>query len=409
MPPTAPLADRLHQAAARRVAARLWRQPPQVDYLDATHALVDGRKLTVFCHNDYLGLAHAPELVAARIQAASRWGGGSTASAMVCGYSSAHARLEEALAEWTGRSRALLFATGYMANVGVLQTLLGPGDLCVQDKLNHASLLDGARLAQAELRRYPHADAAAAARQLDSRPQAPALLASDGVFSMDGDIAPLTELAAISGARQALLLVDDAHGLGVLGPEGAGSVAAAGLGQDQVPLLIGTLGKAIGTAGAFVAGPDTLIEDLAQFARSHVYSTAPPPAVAEATLAAVALARSDGARRERLAELIRYFRRSASQLGLPLMPSQTPIQPLLLGDAGRAAVASQSLAEAGLLVTAIRPPTVPKQQARLRITLSAAHTMTQIDQLLDALDRLLRSGTLETVGSTSTGHSATMP
>lgn len=403
-----PLAARLRAAGRQRQEALLWRQPPRVEYLDATRAMVDGRTLTVFCHNDYLGLAHAPELAAARIAAAGRWGGGSTASALVCGYSRPHARLEAALAEWTGRERALLFSTGYMANVGVLQALLRSGDLCVQDKLNHASLLDGARLAQAELRRYPHADAAAAGRQLAARPAAAALLASDGVFSMDGDIAPLAALADLAARRQALLLVDDAHGLGVLGPQGAGCVAAAGLDSIQVPLLVGTLGKAVGSAGAFVAGPAGLIEDLAQFTRSHIYSTAPPPALAEATLAAVRLARAADDRREHLQSLIAYFRRAAAQLGLPLMPSWTPIQPLSLGEAGLASQISARLADAGFLVAAIRPPTVPAGQSRLRITLSAAHSQAQLDRLLEALAGLLRDSVCRGGGSTPTGGSATM-
>ena len=406
MPVPAPrLSERLQAAGRQRITDGLWRSPPRVDYLDATHALVDGRRLTVFCHNDYLGLAHAPELAAARLAAATRWGSGSTASAMVCGYSRAHAELETALAEWTGRDRALLFATGYMANVGVLQTLLRSGDLCLQDKLNHASLLDGARLSGAVLKRYPHGDAEAAARQLARQPEVPALLATDGVFSMDGDIAPLADLSRLATSRRALLLVDDAHGLGVLGPAGAGTVAAAGLDQCQVPLLMGTLGKAVGTAGAFVAGPQELIENLAQFARSHVYSTAPPPALAETTLAAVQLARTDHGRREHLDALIRHFRQAAAQLGLPLMPSQTPIQPLLVGDAGLACRISAQLAEAGFLVTAIRPPTVPAGRARLRITLSAAHSMDQLDRLLNALERLFR----QIPDSTLADGSATMP
>ncbi len=403
------LAERLHAAGRRRLTEQLWRTPVEVDYLDATHALVDGRRLTVFCNNDYLGLAHAPGLKAARLAAAERWGGGSTASAMVCGRSPAHRRLEESLAQWTGRDRALLFSTGYMANLGVLQALLGDGDLCLQDRLNHASLLDGARLAGAELRRYPHGDTGGAARQLARSPGAATLLATDGVFSMDGDVAPLADLAGLCVSHRALLLVDDAHGLGVLGPHGAGSVAAAGLDQDKVPLLVGTLGKAVGCAGAFVAGPAALIDDLAQFTRSHVYSTAPPPAQAEATLAAVEQARAGEDLRQHLQALIDYFKSCAAQLGLPLLPSHSPIQPLLLGDTTTALQASKELARAGFLVGAIRPPTVPRHQARLRITLTAAHSHAQVEQLLDVLQQLPSLRAAGRGGSTADDGSATMP
>ncbi len=299
-----------------------------------------------------------------------------------------HAELEEALAAWTGRERALLFSTGYMANLGVLQALLTRGDVCVQDKLNHACLLDGAKLSGAELKRYPHADVAAAARQLAAHPATAALLATDGVFSMDGDVAPLRELAQLCAREQATLMVDDAHGLGVLGDDGAGSVRAANLGQREVPLLMATLGKALGCSGAFVAGPATLIDGLVQFARPYIYTTAMPPALAAAALEAVQLAQSEAWRREKLAALIARFRGGATELGLPLAASVSAIQPLLLGSAEAALAAAQALERQGLLVTAIRPPTVPVGQARLRITLSAAHEEAHVDRLLGALESL---------------------
>jgi 8-amino-7-oxononanoate synthase len=319
-------------------------------------------------------------------------GVGSTAAHLVCGHRREHAMLEETLAEWTGRERALLFSTGYMANLGVMQALLGRGDLCVQDKLNHACLLDGATLAGATLRRYPHGDATAAARQLASEPGTAALLATDGVFSMDGDRAPLRELAALCRREGATLMVDDAHGLGVLGPDGAGSVAEAALGTREVPVLMATLGKALGSHGAFVAGSATLIEGLAQFARTYVYTTAMPPAVAAAALAAVQLARTDTWRRNKLAALIARFRSGAAELGLSLARSDTPIQPLLLGDATAALAAARALEAQGVLVTAIRPPTVPAGQARLRITLGATHEEEPVDRLLAALATLSRAG-----------------
>jgi 8-amino-7-oxononanoate synthase len=387
MSPVRPaLEPRLAQRVDARRQAGLLRQRQALHWLDATHAEVGGQSLSVFCSNDYLGLAREPALIEAIARSAQRDGVGSTASQLICGHHREHVALEEELAEWTGRERALLFSTGYMANLGVIQALLQRGDLCVQDKLNHASLLDGAQLAGATLKRYPHADAEGAARQLASQPEAAALLVSDGVFSMDGDIAPLAQLAELGHAQRAVLLIDDAHGLGVLGPRGAGCVAEARLDQTQVPLLVGTLGKALGTAGAFVAGPAALIDGIAQFARTHIYTTAAPPALAAATRAALRIARDDAARRERLIALITRFRHGATQLGLPLLSSRTPIQPLLLGSVEAASDAALALRQRGFLVSAIRPPTVPVGQARLRITLSAAHSEAQIDQLLQALD-----------------------
>lgn len=386
----ADLLQRLAVQTSERAQADLLRRARAIDHAQGPWLEIGERRLLAFCSNDYLGLAQHPQLIAAFKRVADDEGVGSTAAHLVCGHRREHAMLEDALADWTGRERALLFSTGYMANLGVLQALLGRGDLCVQDKLNHACLLDGAALAGATLRRYPHGDAAAAARQLAGMPDAAALLATDGVFSMDGDRAPLRELAAVCRREGTTLMVDDAHGLGVLGPDGAGSAAEAGLDPRDVPVLMATLGKALGTHGAFVAGSAALIEGLTQFARTHVYTTAMPPAVAAATLAAVQLAHSEHWRRERLAALITRFRAGAAQLGLPLAASDTPIQPLLLGDAADALAAAHALEAQGLLVTAIRPPTVPAGQARLRITLSAAHEDEHVDRLLDALATLPR-------------------
>ncbi|MGC1547073.1 MAG: 8-amino-7-oxononanoate synthase [Rhodanobacter sp.] len=387
------LTDRLAQQHAARARADLLRRLRTIEHVDGPWLESDGQRLLSFCSNDYLGLAQHPQLIAALKRTADDEGVGSTSAHLICGHRSEHAALEEALAEWTGRERALLFSTGYMANLGVLQALLQRGDVCVQDKLNHACLLDGAQLAGTELKRYQHADVGSAERQLASRPDAAALLATDGVFSMDGDIAPLHELAKLCARESTTLMVDDAHGLGVLGEEGAGSVAAAGLQQHDVPVLMATLGKALGCSGAFVAGSATLIDGLLQTARPYIYTTAMPPALAAAALAAVRLARSENWRREKLAALITRFRDGARELGLALMPSSTAIQPLLLGDAMTALIASQALEHNGLLVSAIRPPTVPQGQARLRITLSAAHEEEHIDQLLDALDGLPRAAT----------------
>ncbi len=383
--PRPELLARIAARQAERERAGLLRRLRAVEQAQGPRVRIDGRELLAFCSNDYLGLAQHPQLIKALRRAAGDCGVGSTAAHLVIGHHREHAALEAELADWTGRERALLFSTGYAANLGALQALLGADDLCVQDRLNHACLLDGARLAGCTLKRYPHADVAGAARQLATAPQAAALVASDGVFSMDGDLAPLPALAALCAREQATLMIDDAHGLGVLGPQGAGSLADAGLAQTDVPILMATLGKALGCAGAFVAGPAALIDGLTQFARTWVYSTALPPALAATARAAVALARRSDDRRAHLAVLIARFRTGAAQLGLPLAASSTPIQPLLLGDSAAAMRAAAALETRGLLVTAIRPPTVPEGTARLRITLSAAHDEADVDRLLAAL------------------------
>jgi len=367
-------------------AQSLYRRRRLQDSPQQPQARVDGRPMLSFCGNDYLGLANHPEVIAALRDGAERWGVGSGAAHLVNGHSRAHQALEEALAAFTGRPRALLFSTGYMANLGVISALAGRTDTVFEDRLNHASLLDGAQLSRARLRRYPHADAQALKRLIDSDPAR--LIVTDGVFSMDGDLAPLPELAAIARDSGAWLMVDDAHGLGVLGHEGRGSPDHFGLGPEDVPILMGTLGKAFGTFGAFVAGSEELIETLIQSARSYIYTTATPPALAEATLASLAITRREHWRRERLAEWIERFRTGATRIGLNLMDSPTPIQPILAGSAEQALAWSAALEAAGLLVTAIRPPTVPEGTARLRITLSAAHTADDIDRLLAALARL---------------------
>ena len=386
--PRPDLIGRLAVQTAERAQAQLQRRLRTITHTDGAFIESNGCRLLSFCSNDYLGLAQHPKLVAALKQAADADGVGSGSAHLICGHRREHAALEETLADWTGRERALLFSTGYMANLGVMQALLERGELCVQDKLNHACLLDGAQLAGATLKRYPHADVEAAARQLQSDTEACALLATDGVFSMDGDVAPLRELAELCSRENATLMVDDAHGLGVLGDDGAGSVAEARLSEHDVPVLMATLGKALGCSGAFVAGSSALIDGLIQFARTYIYTTAMPPALAAAARCAVSLARQENWRREKLHHLIQRFRSGAGELGLPLMPSRTAIQPLWLGDSQRALEASRALEEEGLLVVAIRPPTVPHGHARLRITLSAAHEESHVDRLLQALESL---------------------
>jgi 8-amino-7-oxononanoate synthase len=351
---------------------------------------IDGRPVLSFCSNDYLGLANHPEVVRAFQSAANEYGVGAGAAHLVNGHSRVHHELEDALAEFTGREGTLLFSTGYMANLGVASALLGRGDAVLEDRLNHASLIDAGLLSGARLQRYIHADVSSLESKLGIDTDRECLVMTDGVFSMDGDIAPLPELAAVASKHEAWFMVDDAHGIGVLGERGRGSLEHFGLSRAEVPILMGTLGKALGTAGAFVAGSEDLVEYLIQSARTYIYTTAMPAAVAAATLASLRLVDSEGWRREKLQTLITRFRTGVEQLGLELMPSSTPIQPLVVGDAGQAVAMSEALLKRDILVTAIRPPTVPQGTARLRFTFSAEHTEEQVDQLLDGLSQLQR-------------------
>ncbi|WP_425929621.1 8-amino-7-oxononanoate synthase [Pseudomonas sp. NyZ201] len=368
----------------QRRAADLYRQRPLLQSPQGPQVVVDGQSLLAFCSNDYLGLANHPEVIAAWRAGAERWGVGGGASHLVVGHSTPHHQLEEALAEFTGRPRALLFTTGYMANLGAVTALVGQGDTVLQDRLNHASLLDAGLLSGARFNRYLHNDADSLDKRLD-KAEGNTLVVTDGVFSMDGDIADLPELVNRAQAKGAWLMVDDAHGFGTLGRKGGGVAEHFGLSLDELPVLVGTLGKAFGTAGAFVAGSEDLIESLVQFARPYIYTTSQPPALACATLKSLALLRDEHWRREHLAALIAQFRGGAEAIGLELMDSFTPIQPIMIGDAGRALHLSRMLRERGLLVTAIRPPTVPAGSARLRVTLTAAHSAAQVQLLLNAL------------------------
>jgi len=364
----------------------LYRRRRILDGPQGVHLHVDGRERLSFCSNDYLGLANHRDVVKAMQAGAEHWGVGSSASHLVNGHSAAHHALEEELAAFTNRPRALLFSTGYMANLGVIAALCGRGDYVFEDRLNHASLLDGGLLSQARLQRYAHGDAQALDAKLAQRDNGEKLVVTDGVFSMDGDMAPLPELAASANQHAAWLMVDDAHGFGVLGNNGGGTTEHFGLGMAEVPILIGTLGKAFGTFGAFVAGSEELIEFLIQKARPYIYTTALPPAVAEATRASLKLLQTEGWRREKLHSLIQRFRSGAAELGLTLMDSPTPIQPLLIGDNDKALAMSQALWKQGIMISAIRPPTVPEGSARLRITFSATHREVDVDQLLTVLE-----------------------
>src|SRR5215468_1109338 len=383
-------APALEAALAQLEAAQLRRARVTVEHGalgGRTLTLEDGRELIDFSSNDYLGFARHPALARAMAESAAQAGAGSGASHLITGHGAEHARLEEELAAFTLRERALLFSTGYMANLAVITALAGRGERVVLDRLCHASLIDGARLSGATLVRYAHAAAAEAARLVDDDPEHTVLLATDGVFSMDGDLAPLPELSRCARSHDLWLVVDDAHGLGVIGANGGGVLEHFGLGSDAVPVLVGTLGKAFGSFGAFVAGSAELIEFLIQKARTYVYTTALPQPVAAATRAALALVRTESWRRERLRTLVGRFRVAAHALGVPLANSTTPIQPVLLGSAAAALAAQRELAAAGYWVVAIRPPSVPAGSARLRVTLSAAHTEAEVDGLAEQLGR----------------------
>ncbi|MFT6916705.1 MAG: 8-amino-7-oxononanoate synthase [Motiliproteus sp.] len=372
-------------ALRQRQDNNLYRYRRVLESAQAPEVRVDGRAYLAFCSNDYLGLANHPEVIQAFRAAANEFGVGSGASHLVNGHSRHHHRLEEALAEFTGRPRALLFSTGYMANLGAVNALIGKADAVFQDRLNHASLLDAGLLSGARFQRYLHNDPESLAIKLQRTQARRKLVVTDGIFSMDGDRAPLAELSQVTQQHGGWLMVDDAHGFGCLGPSGGGCVEQSGLTLEQVPVLVGTLGKGFGTAGAFVAGSEVLIETLIQHARSYIYTTAMPPAVAAASLVSLRLIQQGQPLRAQLAQLIAQFRQGARQLGLALMDSQTPIQPILVGSSERALALSAALARRGILVTAIRPPTVPEGSARLRVTLSAAHTREQVERLLQAL------------------------
>lgn len=349
---------------------------------------VDGRLLISFCSNDYLGLANHPKVIKALQYGAEKYGVGSGASHLISGHSVAHHALEEELADFVQRPRALLFSTGFMANLGAITALMDKSGAIFEDRLNHASLIDAGLYSGARLQRYLHADVQSLQTHLGKSSAVQKLIVSDGVFSMDGDIAPLSQLAQTAHQHNATLMVDDAHGIGVLGDKGRGSVAHYSLDINDVPIHMATLGKALGTFGAFIAGSDELIETLIQLARSYVYTTALPPAIAEATRVSVKLAQQDQWRRDKLQRLIDKFRSGATQLGYQLIASETPIQPLIIGDSETALRLSNALMEKGFFIGAVRPPTVPQGSARLRITFSANHDEQQVEQLLGALDSL---------------------
>ena len=388
------LQQRLAGRLAERRDQQLLRQRRTLASPQQPALTIDGSALLSFCSNDYLGLANHPAVITALRHGLDTYGAGSGASHLVTGHTAAHAALEAELAAFTGRSRVLLFGSGYMANVGVLTTLLGEHDRVFEDRLNHASLLDGGQFSGARFRRYPHLDMTRLDAMLaDGNGGGLDCVVSDGVFSMDGDMAPLAQLLQVAERRNAIVMIDDAHGFGCLGNNGGGIAELAReqgvvADEERLPILVGTLGKAFGTAGAFVAGSEALIESLIQFCRPYIYTTALPAALAVATSASLQLVQREAWRREHLQALVQHFRHGAAALGLALLDSSTPIQALVLGSAARALEASRQLQAQGILVTAIRPPTVPSGTARLRITFSAAHSLAQVDRLLSALAAL---------------------
>jgi 8-amino-7-oxononanoate synthase len=393
-----PFDVQLTAALDKRREQQRYRQRRTSQSPQNAHVVVDGSSYLAFASNDYLGLANHPQVISALQQAAEDSGVGSGASHLVHGHTHHHHSLEQALARFTGRERALLFSTGYMANMGVISALAGRGDRVYQDRLNHASLLDAAIVSRAKMIRYRHNDIAQLEGLLAADTDTETgiettkrkLVVVDGVFSMDGDIAPLPELAALCQRYHAQLMVDDAHGFGVLGKNGGGCVEHFQLSSEQVPILVGTLGKSFGTFGAFVAGSEALIETLIQFARPYIYTTALPPAIAAASQASLDLLQNDFPRRETLHHSINYFRQGATTLGLPLMESVTAIQPIVLGDDSAVLKAANFLRDNGVLVGAIRPPTVPEGTGRLRITLNANHCEADIDRLLTLLAEACR-------------------
>ncbi len=362
---------------------QLYRSRQVIEGPQGAKVTIDGLSYDNFSSNDYLGLANHPKVAAAFKRAVDGYGVGSGSAHLICGHSHQHHALEEELAAFTGRERALVFATGYMANLGVIAGLLSKGDEVLQDKLNHASLIDGGLISGARFRRYPHGDLTRLEQLLQVEKK---LIVSDGVFSMDGDQADLKGLVSLADKSASMLMIDDAHGLGVMGETGAGIVQQQGLNQQQVPILMATLGKSLGTAGAFIAGSEDLIELLIQRARSYIYSTAMPAAIMAATRVSLQLCQQESWRREKLASLIGRFRDGAEQLGLQLMSSDTPIQPVILGSNEAVMSVSKYLKENKILVGAIRHPTVPKNTERLRITLSASHSEAQVDRLLQVLE-----------------------
>ena len=378
----------LKQHAVRK-ADNLWRNLRAIESSPARTIDIDGKTLLNFCSNNYLSLSDHPDLISAAHRATETFGTGTTASHLIVGHTALHQRLEEKLAQFVGAEKAVLFSTGYMANLAIPTTFLGRHDVLIQDRLNHASIIDAAKMSDARLRRYPHADAAAAEKLLAAQESTEApvrkMLVTDGVFSMDGDVAPLDKLHASCESHDAVMMVDDVHGLGVVGTGGRGSLSSFNLQPGGNILMLGTLSKAVGSFGAFVAGDAPYIDSLIQHARPFIYTTALPVSAVAASLAAIDLFESESWRREKLNHNIRQFRELADAAGIALTDSTAPIQPIVVGDSAAALAISKRLEELGIIALAIRPPTVPVGQSRIRVTLMTDHTEADIQQLVTAL------------------------
>lgn len=380
-----PWREQLEHEHSQRVGENLWRRRSIVASSQDREVIVEDRRYLNFCSNDYLGLANHPTLIEAASAAVRSRGTGSGSSHLVCGHMDIHHLLEQEIAQLVGSEKAIVFSTGYMANLAIPQTFLGRNDLMIEDRLNHASLIDAGRYCDAEMKRYPHLDSVAAEKLLSKSTANRKMIATDGVFSMDGDLAPVSELQKICEAQNSLMIVDDAHGFGVLGKKGTGTLEASDISVGGRVLMLGTLGKSAGSFGAFVAGDAVYIESLIQFARAYIYTTALPPLVVAASRAAIQVIRNQPERRETLRQNIKYFRRAMESTSFRLGESVTPIQPVILGSADASMRAAELLKAGGVWVAAIRPPTVPAGTARLRVSLTAAHTFADIDRLVELL------------------------
>lgn len=378
----------LESALTQQKKAGLYRVRSVLQDVSGIHRVYEGKSLVSFCSNDYLGLSQHPETIKAFKNTVDKYGLGSGSSHFLGAYSHIHSELEEALAEFLGYPRALVFSTGYMANLSILTALLTRHDCVFGDKLNHASLVDAAKLCGASFKRYHHNSILSLEKQLTCSQAEQPFIATDGVFSMDGDLAELPDLIKTAKKHSGMLLVDDAHGLGILGKTGRGISEHFSLKPD---ILSGGFGKALGSFGGFAVGSEVMIENLIQFSRPYMYTTALPPAIVKATHASLLLLQTESWRREKLCGLINHFKYVAHQLELPVLPSHTPIQPLLIGEPEQAMQLAAYLWQNGFLVNAIRPPTVPKKMSRLRISLSVLHSEKDIDKLLEQIVMGLKS------------------
>ena len=381
----------MYSEPTRRLHSRksngLYRDRLTLEGSQGVNISMAGQDYLSFCSNDYLGLANHPELIEAACEGAHQYGVGACSSHLTIGHHTSHHKLEEMLANFTGFPRALLFSSGYMANAGVVSSLVGRGDEIYSDKLNHASLNDAAMLSHAKWIRYPHFDLAILENRLSVSQAKCKLVITDAVFSMDGDIAPIAELLVLCEKYNAWLLLDDAHGFGVLGNEGRGIVSHCALSSPRI-IYMATLGKAAGVSGAFIAGQEVVIETLIQYARSYIYTTAMPPLLSCALLKSLALIKGEGWRRKKLMQLTEHLKKDLKLLRWNLLPSDTPIQPIIIGGNREVMQVRNALQDKGILVSAIRPPTVPKNSARLRISLSAAHSIKDVERLAIALREL---------------------